>query len=101
MDTAQINTSDKMLWSQARDHVQNLVIKEIVALENKAKWHEEEHEEEDFSRIQKLQKYIVVMQKHYVMHYLFWREEYKMMLDDMPTLTTLLRKIIQDEIIQR
>ena len=49
MDTAQINTSDKMLWSQAHDHVQNLVIKEIVSLENRAKWHEEQHEEEDFS----------------------------------------------------
>ncbi len=49
MDTAQINTSDNMSWSQAHDLVQNLVIKEIVALDNKAKWHEEQHEEEDYS----------------------------------------------------
>ena len=49
MDTALTNTSPEMSWSQAHDLVQNLVIKEIVALENKAKWHEEQHEEEDYS----------------------------------------------------
>lgn len=49
MDTAQINMSDDMSWSQAHELVQNLVIKEIVALDNKAKWHEEQHEEEDYS----------------------------------------------------
>ena len=77
MDTAQINTSDKMLWSQAHDHVQNLVIKEIVSLENEPNGMKSSMKKKIFL-IQKLQRYIVVMQKHYVMHYLFWREEYKL-----------------------
>ena len=49
MDTALISTSPEMSWSQAHGLVQTLAIKEIVALENKAKWHEEQHEEEDYS----------------------------------------------------
>ena len=49
MDTAQINTSDDMSWAKAHGLIQTLVIKEIVALENKAKWHDEEHEEEYYS----------------------------------------------------
>tara|TARA_A100001388_G_scaffold277568_1_gene269548 strand:- start:3872 stop:4066 length:195 start_codon:yes stop_codon:yes gene_type:complete len=38
-----------MSWAKAHGLIQTLVIKEIVALENKAKWHEQEHEEEDYS----------------------------------------------------
>ena len=49
MDTAQINTLDDMSWAKAHGLIQTLVIKEIVALENKARWHEERHEEPDFS----------------------------------------------------
>lgn len=49
MDTALINTSPEMSWSQAHGLVQTLAIKEINALESKARWHEEEHEDEDFS----------------------------------------------------
>ena len=49
-------------------------------------------------RTQKRQKYIVVKQQSYVMHYLFWQEESKMIIDDMPTLTSVIRKIIREEI---
>ena len=57
--------------------IQTLVIKEIVALENKAKWHDEEHEEEDYSHTQKRQKYSAAKQQSYVMHYLFGKRSLK------------------------
>ena len=49
MATALTNMSDDMSWAKAHGLVQTLVIKEIVALENKAKWHDEEHAQEDYS----------------------------------------------------
>lgn len=49
MDTAQINTSDDMSWSHAHGLVQSLVIKEIVALDQKAIWHDDCPEEDDYS----------------------------------------------------
>jgi len=49
MATALTNMSDDMPWAKAHGLIQTLVIKEIVALENKAKWHDEEHEQKDYS----------------------------------------------------
>jgi len=57
MDTAQINTSPEMSWSQAHGIIQTLVIAKIVALESKAKSHEEEHEEEDYSHAEAAKVY--------------------------------------------
>lgn len=57
MDTALTNMSDDMSWSQAHGLVQTLAIKEINALESKARWHEEEHEEVDYSHAEAAKMY--------------------------------------------
>ena len=61
MDTAQINTSDDMSWAKAHGLVQTLVIKEIVALENKPNGMTKSMKKKT-TRTQKRQRYSAVKQ---------------------------------------
>ena len=99
MDTAQINTSDDMSWSHAHGLVQSLVKKRLLRLTKKL-YGMMTVQRKMIIHIQKQPKCVGVMLKDCVKHYLFQQEEYKIMIDDRPTLTTVIRSIIREEINQ-
>jgi len=49
MDIAPTNILPEMNWEFAHSLVQAICIKDIVALEQKAEWHEDQSEEPDYS----------------------------------------------------